>query len=360
MTVVVICTLDAAQNVYQNVTLSNTKLPIDSDGKSIFTGEVTILYHDNYYYIYLNDWGNCTGIDCCTEKGSSSCASCCFTSLPNDCVYGDQHNIRVYRTNDFQTWDNMGIALSVSSYIPGTVFRPQVVYNKQNNQFIMWYEDRWDNGTNHGYAISISSTPNGPFQRFKDTVPMTTGYKIGDYDIFIDDDGTAYHVRTGVVIEKLNANYTGSTTQTNVVIKDNSVEGPSMFKRNGTYYVLVGKGCCACKGGSNIEVYTSKSAMGPYTFRGDVGSNTTDGHVFNAKSPYNYVTRAQGSKVIAVPGGDDIGDQYLWLGNQWVTAEEPGNPRDKDLLYWTVLQFDNDMIKQIVRQDTTQLSVAIP
>ncbi len=67
-------------------------------------------------------------------------------------------------------------------------------------------------------------------------------------------------------------------------------------------------------------------------------------------------TRAQGSKVLVVPG--ENGDQYLWLGNQWVTATEVDNPRNKDLLYWTVLQFDqNGMIQQVVRQNTTTLSI---
>eukprot|EP01084_Bolivina_argentea_P033319 61641_1 len=353
-TLTICITLASTNNAFKTVTLSNTKLPIDTNGTSLFTGEATILYHENYYYAYFNDWGNCSDVNCCIE--SNACASCCFHGKSGDCVYANGHNIYAYRTQDFSKWENIGIALPASNYIPGTVFRPQVIYNKQMQQFIMWYEDRWDSGTNPGYAISISSTPQGPFQRYKDTVKMATSYKIGDYDIFIDDDGSAYHVRTGVVVEKLNSNWTGPSGESAVVIKDSSVEGPSMFKRNGTYYILVGKGCCACKGGSNVEVYTSDKPMGPYLFKFDVGSNYTNGHVFNATSPYNYVTRAQGSKVISVPGAN--GDQYLWLGNQWVTATEPGNPRNKDLLYWTVLDFDEyGMIKQIVREDTTQLSI---
>eukprot|EP00483_Globobulimina_turgida_P011124 UN11145 len=100
-----------------------------------------------------------------------------------------------------------------------------------------------------------------------------------------------------------------------------------MFKRNNIYYVLVGKGCCACKGGSNIVVYTADKPMGPYSLRGDVGSNHTNGHVFNAKSPYNYVTRAQGSKVMVVPG--ENGDQYLWLGNQWLQPRKLAIPEIK-------------------------------
>ncbi len=74
-----------------------------------------------------------------------------------------------------------------------------------------------------------------------------------------------------------------------------------MFKRNGLYYLLVGQGCCACKGGSNILVYTATAALGPYKFIGDVGSNKTQ--PFDAHSPWNYVTHAQQTKVRALTVG---------------------------------------------------------
>jgi hypothetical protein len=46
------------------------------------------------------------------------------------------------------------------------------------------------------------------------------------------------------------------------------------------------------------------------------------------------------------------------LGNQWVTAGAPGQPRDHDLLYWSVLRFDGDgQIQQLVREDTVSLSL---
>jgi hypothetical protein len=75
-----------------------------------------------------------------------------------------------------------------------------------------------------------------------------------------DDDGTAYHVRTGLTIERLTANYSASSGEA-VNVPNSGVEGPSMFKRAGVYYVLVGQGCCACRGGSNVVVYAS--AAGP-------------------------------------------------------------------------------------------------
>lgn len=113
------------------------------------------------------------------------------------------------------------------------------------------------------------------------------------------------------------------------------------------YYLLVGEGCCACLGGSNVVVYTAGSAMGPYVRQGDVGSNRTP---FDKASPYNYVTRAQGTKVVPV------GDQWLWMGNQWVTATAPGRPRNRDLLAWYLLEFnDAGVIQQLVYTTETIL-----
>jgi hypothetical protein len=36
--------------------------------------------------------------------------------------------------------------------------------------------------------------------------------RIGDFNIFVDDNGSAYHVRTGFDIVKLDADYTGCLT----------------------------------------------------------------------------------------------------------------------------------------------------
>ena len=117
-------------------------------------------------------------------------------------------------------------------------------------------------------------------------------------------------------------------------------EGPVVFHRGGKYYVLAGTGCCACIGGSTIYVMMADTMKGPWTYAGDVGSKP--GHTFDAHSPDNYVTKAQASAVleIATPGGEM---QYLWMGNQWNSglSETPPGPRMHDLLYWTVLKFDN-------------------
>ena len=129
-----------------------------------------------------------------------------------------------------------------------------------------------------------------------------------------------------------------------------------MFKRSGVYFLLAGVGCCACRGGSNIRVYTSTSSpLGPYTLQGDVGSRPD--HPFDRHSPDNYVTRAQQTKVLPVVASDGT-VEYLWMGNQWVTSTLPGHPRNNDLLYWSVLRFANaTTIEQLVYSDTCDLDV---
>ena len=134
-----------------------------------------------------------------------------------------------------------------------------------------------------------------------------------------------------------------------------------MFKRFAVYYLLVGAGCCACRGGSNVIVYTAPAPLGPWTLQRDVGSNSTHGHTFDAHSPWNYVTRAsaprtffckqnskplnvpqaQQTKVVAVPDAEGR-QQFLWVGNQWVTSTEAGAPRNNDLFFFAVLEFADD------------------
>ena len=339
------------------VSLSNLALPLDSAGNTLRTGEATVLRHGALWFLYMNDWGGCRGVDCCDSP--SGCASCCFNPptprYPDPCVYTANHTVVAYSTPDFVAFDYLGEALPASARRPGVEFRPQVVYNANSGLFIMWYEDRWTNASNPGYAIATSTTPQGPFVTAADSVRMAPGGgRIGDYDLFVDDDGQAYHVRTGITIERLNASFTGSSGQA-VTIPNGGVEGPSMFRRGDTYYLLVGVGCCACRGGSNVVVYTSKAPLGPFTLQGDVGSNSTAGHVFDKASPWNYVTRAQGTKVVPVVGADGS-TQFLWIGNAWVSSES--GARDEDLLYFTVLQFDAaGNVLQIVREDAAQLSL---
>ena len=341
----------------KQVTLSNTQLPVDTEGNLLLTGEMSVLYDGGSWVLYVNDWGSCKGIDCCNAEGFNGCSTCCFTKPPltDPCVYTANHTVVAYRTSDWSSFTPLGAVLPPSARIPGIEFRPQVIKCPATGTYVLWYEDRWTSGTNRGYAVAHSQNASGPFVTVASSVVLPGNGRVGDYDVFVDDDsGVSYHVRTGLTIVELAANCSAPAEGVKPVeIPNGNVEGPAMFKRQGIYYLLVGVGCCACKGGSNVISYTSsQSPLGPWTLIGDVGSNTTQGHVFDPRSPFNYVTRAQQTKVL------NISDQYLWIGNQWVTSTLPGNPRNADLLYFTLLNFGDDgNLTQIKREETCVISV---
>lgn len=122
----------------RTVTLSNTQLPTDTNGDLLLTGEATVLAYNKTYYVYFNNWGGCPGLNCC-EMGN--CATCCFnppTARFNDtCVYTNNHSVVVYQTDDFSSWNYLGIALPLSARIVGIEFRPQVIFSPSLNQFVM-------------------------------------------------------------------------------------------------------------------------------------------------------------------------------------------------------------------------------
>jgi beta-xylosidase len=253
--------------------------------------------------------------------------------------------VLVYATRDLERWDLLGVALDRRGRPRGIEFRPHVVFNRKTQKYVMWYEDRPPPQPGHpfasaGYNVASANSPDGPF------VTISTGVKVadvpGDFDILVDEDGTAYHIQTttndpnasrGFAITVLDDTYTKplSPHRGSTFDAPKPAEGPVFFKRSGSYYVLGGTTCCACKGGASIYVFRSSSPLGPWRYVGDVGSTH---QTFNPHSPNNYVTRAQASTVFEAPVGSG---QLVWLGNQWVSSV--GSLRNSDLLYWSILQF---------------------
>ncbi len=123
------------------------------------------------------------------------------------CRYGYYHTVQAYSTRDFKAFTNLGVALPLSARKFGIEFRPHVVYNAKNKMFVMYFEDRGPGLS--GYTVAQSSTPAGPFNVTHYNVKMPGKGRTGDYDIFVDEDGSAYHIRTGFDIVKLNDDYTG-------------------------------------------------------------------------------------------------------------------------------------------------------
>ena len=336
------------------VRLSNLALPLDTAGNPLLTGESSVLSYDGAYYLYVNNWGGCADVDCCTT--SAGCASCCMRTqpTPDPCVYTNNHTVVVYKTDDLSSWQYLGVALALEHRLRGIVFRPHVVFNAKTQLFVMWYMNR--HPAQQGYAIATSKSPSGPFIEVVNSTKMHgpggRSDNAGDFQILVDDDGAAYHVRDAFVVERLADDYLSGTGVYGVFRPTRESEGPVFFKRDKRYYVITGSACCACKGGSSMDVFVADKPLGPYKSLGDVGSNTSQ--PYDPHSPTNFITNAQGSSIFVLPAKGGLPAQYVWLGNQWVTSRQAGKARNGDLLYFSNLVFEADgSIRQVEWQDTT-------
>ena len=327
--------------------LSNTALPVDTDGQPLRTGEASVHRVGDIFYIYFNDWGDCPGINRCSSP--RGCASCSFRdgSAPRPfrkCSdpFGADHIVRAYITRDFRLWQRL-VESVVLNRAPGVLLRPRVVFNAHSRLWVMWYENRQlesflssASGLSKRkrrlmwppyYAVATSSSPAGPFNDVRPRVTMPGFGRHGDFSLFVDNDGAAYHVRTGLEVVRLDGSYT-APLELVASIKAPGVEAPIMFKRQLAYYVVAGSDCCACTGGASLLVWGATAIAGPWQLLGDIG--TRIGAPDDRHNPHRYVTNAQGSAVFTV------GDQLVWLGNQWNT----GRRRSADLLYWAQLRFE--------------------
>ncbi len=89
----------------------------------------------------------------------------------------------------------------------------------------------------------------------------------GDFDIFVDDDGSGYIVYAAyryMHIEQLTPDFYYSTGKS-YKFDEYFVEAPVFLKRNNIYYVLFDWCCCYCLQGSGVLVHIANNPLGPYT-----------------------------------------------------------------------------------------------
>ena len=343
------------------VTLDNTRLPLDTAGQPLKTGEIQVYDNhkvDGHWYVYISNWGCCRQVNCCQNNKpwpDNGCSLCCPAQRKSQCTYSQNHTIISYRTKDFGTWHALGALITPADRAPGTVFVPRVAYNNRSGTYVMWFENYLaHHGVRDGtglaattttgsaeYSVAVSHSAAGPFKVIKDrpanSANFSCGGSQGDFDIFVDDDGKAYIVNTfysSFCIEQLSEDFTGGTGKTTrVIAMDPTIKGhpkgdeaPTLFKRNSLYYLTYASGCCGCKGGSVTWQHTSASPLGPWT----------SGVLLTPNGP---VTRAQQRSVFTVPKPDGS-LQYIHVGNQWVPGRGgAGTCTNGGLLYWWPLSF---------------------
>jgi beta-xylosidase len=157
--------------------------------------------------------------------------------------------IPVYTSYDLVLWKRHStLALSKdNSYGDRWFWAPEVYYRPENKTFYMYYS------AEEHICVATAKSPLGPFLQ-NEKQPMRTAEKSIDNTLFIDDDGTPYlffvRFTNGNVIWSVELESDWMTVRENTLtmcveatagwerIQARVAEGPSVIKRNGTYYLL--------------------------------------------------------------------------------------------------------------------------
>ena len=171
-------------------------------------------------------------------------------------------------------------------------------------------------------ALAVADQPAGPFTYIRSLRPnagtwpvnvtekdktgthlardFSGGQMARDMTVFVDDDGTAYHIHafqenTTLHISELTDDYQDFTGRWARVFPGDYNEAPALFKRNGRYY-MISSGCSGWKPNAARSA-VADSILGPWNALGNPSRGTPEqnkDHIQLPEHPRAAVARQQG------------------------------------------------------------------
>ena len=333
----------------RTVAISNVNPRRDSHGEILDAHDGALEYFEGRFYLYGTRYDDTDGL---------------HTTNRYVC----------YSSRDLTNWTPHGEILKDAP--PRMYFRPYVKFNPKSRKYVLWYNVGGENQD----GVATSDRPEGPFTIQNPNVRLKySELGTGDHGLFVDDDGAGYIIYTAVnlgkmsatepaqilnhriSVEKLSDDYLSSTGENSGFIAGNC-ESPSMFKRNGTYYLLTDNTCAFCPQGSGARVYTAPSPLGPFTYRGNIdvegaGTDAPSSWTKPGTGRANATIKAQQTHVAIIPARG--GPAFIWMGDLWHSA--PDKIKGHDLQYWSSpLQFDaSGMIEPLKFEDYWTLELPV-
>jgi hypothetical protein len=270
------------------------------------------------------------------------------------CGYSAANTVGVWTSPDLSNdrWTKVAEVLPYSERPNGTnctYFRSHGAYFNSTKKWVVWVNAIGCTalrGAGAGYLAATADHPAGPYRYAGVVRTKTTDVRLGDMDLFVDDDGVGYAAITRccgaapknddrrMVVERLSPDFlTGVTTSETFGVQWS--EAPAMFKRRGVYYSLSAGCTCFGLGGAGVSVNWATSPLGPWHTAAaslDPGclNWTTCGAGRRGCDP---VTQAQQNAVITVPGSrqvesgggggggaqsvEAVDPRFIWTGDRW-------------------------------------------
>ncbi|KAL5117476.1 hypothetical protein ACEQ8H_004641 [Pleosporales sp. CAS-2024a] len=237
--------------------LLNFASPVAADNpiiQTIYTADPAPLVYNNTVYLFVDH----------DEDGSTNY---------------NMRDWRLFTSSDMANWQDHGVVMSLSTFSWATsrAWAGQVI--ARNNKFYYYVPVQTSSGS---MAIGVGVADNilGPY---KDALgkPLVSNNEI-DPSVYIDDNGQAYLFwgNPGLYYAKLNQDMV-SISEGPVSVQLSVAgfgarrsganaratafeEGPWIYKRAGTWYLVYAANCCS----EDIRYSTAPSATGPWTYRG--------------------------------------------------------------------------------------------
>lgn len=285
--------------------------------------------------------------------------------------------VHVYSSRDLYNWRDDGIALAVSDDLKSPITRgcilerPKVIYNVRTKKFVMWFhlepKDAGYSGALSGVAVADKVT--GPFQFLRafrpnagvwpmnvpesDQFPLSKeqsarlaeldlggaprpwypkqllfrrdfigGQMARDMTLFVDDDGTAYHIYASesngtLHISRLTDDFLAPAGQFIRIFPGRFNEAPAMMKWQGKYFLFTSD--CTGWSPNPARLLMADSIFGNWEELGNpcIGSDAQTATTFHSQSTFILPVRGKQDAFIFMADRwnpqDAIDGRYVWL-----------------------------------------------
>lgn len=316
--------------------------------------------------------------------------------------------VHVYASKNLFDWKDKGIALAVSTdtnslLVSGCIIeRPKVIYNKKTKTFVMWFHHELKG---QGYkaaltGMAISKQVTGPFQYVKSVNPnagfwpfnfpdslkqvenepkvdgigwqkpegqkiVRSGYFVRrdfakgqmarDMTLFVDDDGTAYHIYSSennqtLQIAELSEDYTTFTGRYARALVADANEAPTIFKEGKKYFMITSGTTGWLPNPARLA--EADHPLGPWRSLGDPSRGNEQQMKTTFWSQSTFILPIVGRKNCFIYMGDRwtptnaIDGRYIWLPIQF----EDGRPVLRWYDHWDLSVFDTVEKKRLIKK----------
>lgn len=275
--------------------------------------------------------------------------------------------VHVYSSHELYNWHDEGIALAVSDDPKSPVTRgcilerPKVIFNPRSKKFVMWFhlepkgtayagalsgvaaadnvtgpfhflgsfrpnagvwpenvsaEDRRLLSPEESAALAKLDLPGGPLPYYPKQLLFRRDFAGGqmarDMTLFVDDDGSAYHLYASEAngtlhISRLSDDYLKPAGKFVRVFPGRFHEAPAIFKSRGNYFLITSD--CTGWTPNTARISVAENIFGPWEELGNpvLGTDPQTASTFGAQS--TFVLPVQGKR-----------DAFIFMADRWNPA----------------------------------------